>query len=583
MKHLITCLFAIVALFGSCSPSSDTAVPSVPTGIESSSVTENSFIVTWKASSGAKSYDWKLEEGSDEKKSGSRTSPYVQIDGLEAGHSYLFAVRACNGEAVSAWSKSLSVTTSGSSQSDPTSLCVDSPLLLQLNSAPELGAQGFIKVFDSSDNQVDAINLADLETVSVRDDGQMIPKTRMTGTTTLNTFMDVVPCGPYWRVVHYTPLRLRSNALEIKLHSGVLDYGREYYVTMDAGFVKNHAGLAKGDWTFTTKAAPSSASGLNVNSDGSADFCTIQGALIHAASKGRNDNVVINVASGTYNEMPCLREKNNVSIRGANRETTVIAYANSEAYESGSGSSVDVKPTVGQAIDPKNSKNTGGRGVMLFENCDNLSFENLTMRNTFGSRDGQAEVIYFNSGNNTHRLTIENCALYSLQDTFLCKGRVWVHNSLIAGHCDYIWGYPELCLFEDCEIRSEYDGYIVQARTAQTAKGFVFLNCRLTAGEKASNNTVYLARANNHDNETAKTYDNVVFVNCRMSPVIRRTGWLDSPAPLPASPSATSGWREYGSMDLSGNALDLSGRSTFGKVLTAEEAVPYLTREAVMN
>jgi pectin methylesterase-like acyl-CoA thioesterase len=49
---------------------------------------------------------------------------------------------------------------------------------------------------------------------------------------------------------------------------------------------------------------------------------------------------------------------------------------------------------------------------------------------------------------------VENCSLISWQDTFLCKGYVWVHNSLIAGHVDYIWGYPNACLFEDCEIRS---------------------------------------------------------------------------------------------------------------------------------
>ena len=59
-------------------------------------------------------------------------------------------------------------------------ICTDSPLLLELSSTPELGTAGCIKVYDSSDKLVDEINLADLSTVTIREDGQMIPKAQIT-------------------------------------------------------------------------------------------------------------------------------------------------------------------------------------------------------------------------------------------------------------------------------------------------------------------------------------------------------------------------------------------------------------------
>ena len=184
-------------------------------------------------------------------------------------------------------------------------------------------------------------------------------------------------------------------------------------------------------------------------------------------------------------------------------------------------------------------------------------------------------MIYFNSNN---KLIIENCAFHSLQDTFLCKGSVYVHNSLIAGHCDFIWGYPKACLFEDCEIRAEAAGYIVQARVQNASdKGFVFLNCRLTAASGVKDGSMYLARSAGQSN----AYDNVTFVNCTMSPVIAAAGWYGNPAPNPATPTATSGWKEYGSKNASGAAL--SGHSSNGKYLSADEAAAFSSKSAVLG
>ena len=54
-----------------------------------------------------------------------------------------------------------------------------------------------------------------------------------------------------------------------------------------------------------------------------------------------------------------------------------------------------------------------------------------------------------------------------------------------------------------------------------------------------------------------------------------------SPAPNPSAPTATSGWREYGSKAPDGTAI--TGHNAYGKVLTAAEAEPYSSKTAVLG
>ena len=577
LKVLIPSLFFVFACNASSGDDSgkDDKL-TAPTSVSISSKTTHSVIISWDSVDAAEMYDWKLDEKNATVKTGTTKNTNIIIDGLSSGHFYMFYVRAVRGNDASDYSKALEVDFGGSNgddpvnSGDPAAICIDSPLVLKMESTPELGSEGYIRVFDTADNQVDAINLADISTVSIREDGQMIPKSQITTETQFNTFMDAMQSASRWRIIHYTPLRIREKALEVKLHSGVLDFGKEYYVTVDAGVVKGHKGISKGEWTFKTKALPSSNTDLQVNADGSADFCTVQGAIRYSNNAGKNTAVTISIASGTYNETPFIRDKNNLTIKGAGRDNTVVAYANNESYESGSGSTSTSKPAIGSKIG-----SSGGRGMILVESCDNLILQDITMHNTFGNEKGQAEVIYFNS---SYKMTIENCALHSLQDTFLCKGSVWVHNSLIEGHCDYIWGYPKACLFEDCEIRSAAAGYIVQARVQNASdKGFVFLNCRLTAKSGVQNGVMYLARSAGQ----SEVFDNVTFVDCTMSPVIAAGGWHTNPAPNPSSPTATSGWKEYGSKDASGATL--TGHNNYGKYLTADEAKAFSSKEAVLG
>lgn len=469
----------------------------------------------------------------------------------------------------------------------PQTICVDAPLVVEFKSAPVLGSEGIIHVYREDGTEVDRIDMADRDYMKTLSDGITVPYEQITqertdnngvhyDATVFHTFMDALHCNRY-RIVSCTPVRVRGNSLEIRLHQEVLEFETSYYLTIEEGVVEGFGGIRKGEYTFTTGKAPSSAKELRVAADGTGDFCTIQRAFSYADKTG----CTITVAPGTYEELLYLRDKSGITLRGDSRDGVKVVYPNSELYNYGSGANVDKQPRLGEAI-----TKSGGRCLFLAENCGDLVLENLTIENSFWADDhkGQAETIYFNSGSNAHRMTIENCSLISWQDTFLTKGRVWVHGSLIAGHVDFIWGYPDVCLFEDCEIRSRAAGYIIQARVPSASnKGFVFLDCNLTAEQGVKDGSVYLARSGG-----GSEFDNVLYVNCTMSGAIAPAGWfgpsVNSGAknPNPAVPTATSGWREFGSVKPDGSPASGS-RNSYGIVLSASEAQPYTSRQSILG
>jgi Pectin methylesterase len=579
MRKGIAALLALCAI-SSCgkgeepaAPDQGQPVPSVPQNVKLHSATETSLTFQWDPVQGAASYQWKLTKDGAPVSDGSTASRNATVNSLERGTTYGFSVCATGPAGTSAYSAVVQAKTEGErvpEGGDPwPELKVDMPVVIPFAAVPVLGSKGLIRVFTKDGKEVDRIDLADLAKVTVLEDGTMVPKEQITNASAFHTFMDALGSGSRYRIVPYTPLRVKGKTLEIRLHSGVLDFDREYYLTMDPGVVVGDKGVT--DWHFVTAPAPASARELRVAADGTGDFYTIQRALAYADKAG----CTISVAPGTYAELLYLRDKSGITLKGDDRDKVLIRYPNSELYANGSGGGVGSRPSLGGSIG-----NNGGRSVFLVENCDSFTLEGLTIENTFSAPDhkGQAECLYFNSGDNSHRMTVENCSLVSWQDTFLTKGKVWVYNSLIAGHVDYIWGYPDACLFEDCEIRSRAGGYIVQARVPSVAnKGFVFLNCRLTAESGVKDGSMYLARSGG----SADYYDNVVFVGCTMAPVIAAAGWYTSPAPNPATPTASSGWREYGSVDPSGKAV--TGHNASGKLLTSAEAEPYSSRAAVLG
>jgi len=454
---------------------------------------------------------------------------------------------------------------------------VDAALQLTFDSPPTLGTGGTVRVFRKVDDAlVDVIRISG-ETEEIGYAGQSAI-----------------------RKVNSTPVTISGNTLTVRPHSNRLAYGTEYYVAIANGAIVGtlggvpFAGIGKlGGWSFATRSGPPAVSSvLTVAADGSGDFNTVQAALNFAMKElAKADPVTINIRNGAYRELLYLRGKDNVTLKGESRDGVLIQYTNHDTLNAGSGAS----QAPGAATAP-----SGGRSVMLVEASDMLRLDTLTIRNTTlrsSAISAQAETLYFN--NDAGRLIAIDASFFSEQDTLQLKGWSWFYHSLVAGNVDFIWGGSRAALFEESEIRSVGDttsatsgGYVLQARVPNaTDKGFVFLNSSLTHGPgpgplhgDVPNGATWLARS---PGGTA-TWDNIAFINCRMDSHVAPAGWAGlgvngQPAPNPVTPTAASGWREFGTTDLAGAPLNLAARVGGFQLSAGDVAAGFATRKLVFG
>ncbi len=447
---------------------------------------------------------------------------------------------------------------------------IDASLKLTFDTPPTLGTSGSIRIFRKTDDAlVDVI--------------------RLSGETDILGYAGQATI----RKVNTTPVAVSGNTVTIRPHSNKLAYGTVFNGATLGGIP--FTGIGKlGDWSFTTRAAgpAGAAASLTVGAGDDADFNTVQAALNYAMKElGASDPLTINVRNGVYNELLYLRGKNNVTLVGESRDGAVIQYANYDTLNTGSGAS----QANGDSATP-----SGGRAVMMVESADMLTLDTLTLKNTTlrsSAISAQAEAIYFNS--DTGRLVAKNANFFSEQDTLNLKGYSWFYRSLVAGNVDFIWGSSRAALFEESEIRSVGDttsatsgGYVLQARVANaTDKGYVFLNSSLTHGAgpgplhgDVPAGATYLARSPGG----TTTWDNIAFINTRMDAHVATVGWAGAgvngqPAPNPVVPTATSGWREYGSTTLNGTPINLAARVGGFQLSASDVAAGFADRARVFS
>ena len=334
----------------------------------------------------------------------------------------------------------------------------------------------------------------------------------------------------------YWPVVFEGNVATIILHAP-LALGGAYSVTVDTGVFVDAAGatlpgITSGDvWTFSTTAvAPTAKAALTVALDGTGDTCTVQGA-IDLVPANNTTPIVITLKKGTYRELVYASTKSNLTLRGEDREQSIIGYANNENC----------------------NKGTAARALMTLNGGSNWVIENLTIHNQAPQvgTNGQAEALHVEAAG---KIIVRNTNIYSQQDTLLLNGQVYVADSLIKGNVDYVWGNG-VAYFDRCEIRTVIRaGYGVQARNTAATYGYVFVDSKLTA-DSASMTGHLLARTNFSD-PTAAPACHVAYVNCQMGSHIDPKGWLVAAS---ADNSKVRFW-EYQSTDLAGAPLDVSQR-----------------------
>jgi hypothetical protein len=497
------------------------SVPTVTSSPQSTLVDAGAQVVLSVAAEGVPTptYRW-FHNGVQVPEENGATLTLDNISGTEAGSYYATAENQAGSDRSEVAQVNVrSDVTLGAimSTSGTTGLSPDQPIELTFSAPVRAGFSGKIEVRDNSGTLVDTLDFASST------------RTKSVGGLSYN----------------YDPVLSEGNTATIVLHTGVLAYGTTYYMTIEPGALLDQSGATfvgvddSSTIRFTTRAVAPAANAafLRVAQDGSGDFATVQGAIDHVPS-GNTRRVMIYIEEGTYRELLHIpNTKPFITLKGASRDGVVVSYLNNA------------------------NRNSSNQRASFWTRADDLTIDSMTFVNTTPKGGSQAETL--NSAGD--RVIVRDSSFISLQDTLkLSDGGVYFHNCYIEGDVDFLWDDAN-AYFGDCTIHSVNKGYLVQTRTAETGRGYVFVNCRLT-GEEAAAGT-YLGRID----PGVFPFSSVAYINCAMGPHIASAGWLLNNA----SVAPTVRFYEYGSTDLEGNALDLSGRLADATVLDEVTAAQY--------
>lgn len=328
---------------------------------------------------------------------------------------------------------------------------------------------------------------------------------------------------------------------------------------------------------------------ITVGKDEKCDFQTIQEAINSIDfTPTENARAIISIKSGEYEEV--------VNI---NKPYVTLTNADSKKPE-------DVVITFDRAASHENPEKKFGtqQSATVTAEASAIGFcaENITIQNSYnlnqpnlGDDGGRGQTQAVALVTLCDKVVLKNCNFLGRQDTLYLKGaskgsnvygesnpaRVYVEKCLIEGTVDYIFG-DATAYFYDCDLNMAYyknGGHYTAANTTLFNIGYVFDSCRLTADDKYDEFTgdkkknVDLGRPWQGDSTYPNYGSHTVFINCSMpEDILAKNGfsaWNDS--------TVTNKIRyyEYGTTDEKGNALDLSERISWEKVLTAEQAKAY--------
>ncbi len=335
---------------------------------------------------------------------------------------------------------------------------------------------------------------------------------------------------------HFYPIIARGKTLTIYLHHNMLDYDREYYVTIDRHVIQGFKGIkGKKGWTFRTKAkSPAPEQRLiTVAADGQGDFSTVQGAMdfIPDSVGAESDRYRVLVRNGDYEELVYFRNKRFVTIEGESRDGVVIHYPNNEVFNP---HPADIKTNELKGTFPSR------RAAFAADNCSDLVFRNLTVKTDCM---GQAEGLLVNGERNY----FENIHVIGDGDALQANGSCYWQNCLIDGGGDTILGRGP-SFFNHCTITSR--GAFMWIRNTEENHGNVFVDCHLKGLSK-------YAEIGRLPRNHGKNYPHAecVMLNCTLENIPDAGwGWIDDDA-------KTATILEFNSHDTEGRLIDTSRRN----------------------
>lgn len=212
-----------------------------------------------------------------------------------------------------------------------------------------------------------------------------------------------------------------------------------------------------------------------------------------------NDGDILYLGNRIFNEKVSISKKN-ITLIGEKAIINYNAYHSQIIPNSLGGDGFQVFGTTGSAT------------FTVLESASNFKCVGINFINSHQKIDGASNqaVAFKSSANN---IQIENCSFYGKQDTlYIDLGKKnKVLNSYICGDVDFIFGSAE-CVFENCEIESIGNGYIVAPDTYVIhKKGFTFYNCVFKVKDDYN---VYLGRPWYPPKALYTVYPRVLFKDC---------------------------------------------------------------------
>ena len=426
-----------------------------------------------------------------------------------------------------------------------TGIAPDQQLRLVFPNPIELFTNGVIQLRDAVNNSVVAtIDAAQFVTYVPGNASATIP----------NAAVRTVQGATYY----YMPIAIYGNEAWITF-TNRLAYNKTYYVTMDAGLLRdtNNASIAAvtgtNTWRFSTKssglASPTTSTGptnIFIGQDGTGDFATFQGAFDWIPQNNTLART-IRVKAGIYRDNATLAQNRNF--------VTIVGDGTSR--------------TNAQLIYPFAYFTTPfTAGSLRIESSDvtvlNLTLDNIIYQEYHPTGDPSSGAVgAFAGAINTlattgRRIVLDNVLIKGGQDTIYhdsTTGVVYFRNCEVWGSVDYIYG-TSLAVYDQCtvvEIRST-GGPITAPNTAYAQPyGLVFLNCTFPRALIANGypydvgtSTTTFQRPWQQDGATA-------IINCQLDSQLSTKGWSEWVGAEGAK-EVTCRAREYGSTLIGGGA-----------------------------
>lgn len=313
-----------------------------------------------------------------------------------------------------------------------------------------------------------------------------------------------------------------------------LKYATNYTLTVPAGAFKDmfDNDCVAFTLTFTTRAKPAvtpKVFDFVVAADGSGNGTTIQSAF-DAVPLNNASQFLIFVKNGVYPEYPTLaKTKNHVSLTGQSRDGVIITGNRRSGVDGYTTSTCQTLEIV----------------------ADDFYCENVTVRNTAGIGAGQAVALKVYAD----KAVFKNVRLDGYQDTHLTSNtgshRQYYLQCDIRGTVDFIFGNG-VCYFDQCLLyvhdRSTANVIVAPSTSATNTYGYVFSDCTIDGA--GSQDGIY---------NLGRPWQNApraVYLNTKMNILPASGAWVNM-STIPAL------FAEYGSVNASGYAVDLSQRNRF--------------------